>query len=228
MSNIIELKNLNKVYDKNVVIKDLSLQFKKGSFNWIVGHSGSGKTTLLNIMSGLDKATKGQVIIDNTNINRLSTNKLAEFRSKELGFVFQFHYLIPELNALNNVLLPLRIQRIRINKKIKEEAILLMNKVGLGSVYKQMPKTLSGGEAQRTAIARAVIHKPLLVIADEPTGNLDSISAKAVYEVLRNLHKDLQTTFIVVTHDKSHLEKGDRVIELKDGNVIKDFYYDES
>lgn len=227
MSNIIELKNLKKEYGKNVVIKDLSLQFKRGSFNWIIGHSGSGKTTLLNIMSGLDKATSGQVIIDKTNINRLSTNNLAEFRSKQLGFVFQFHYLIPELNAINNVLLPLRIQRVKINKKIKEEAISLMETVGLGNVYKQMPKTLSGGEAQRTAIARAVIHKPLLVIADEPTGNLDSVSAETVYEVLRKLHKEMQTTFIIVTHDKSHLEKGDRVIELKDGDVIKDFHYDK-
>lgn len=225
MAKIIQVRNLTKTYgskNKVDVLKSINLDIEEGSFNWIVGSSGSGKTTLLNLISGIDEASKGDIYIGGKKINGLSEKEKAKFRAESLGFVFQFHYLLPEFNALENVLLPLRIQKKRINKKVKAEAVELLKSIGLGHVYKQFPNELSGGEAQRTAIARAIIGKPKLVIADEPTGNLDSTNASAIYELIRKLHKDLKTTFIIVTHDEFDLEKGDRLIKLQDGIIIED------
>lgn len=225
MATLIKIRNLTKSYGirkKVTVLDDINLDIKENSFNWIVGSSGSGKTTLLNLIAGIDKASKGDVYFLNKNITLLNENDKARFRSKSLGFVFQFHYLLPEFSALENVLMPLRIQKIKITRKVKNEAIDLLKSIGLGHVYNQFPSELSGGEAQRTAIARAIITKPKLVIADEPTGNLDSKNAKGIYRLIRKLHHDLNITFIIVTHDEFTLEQGDRLIKLHDGNIIED------
>lgn len=224
-NNIIETRNIVKTYGKRVktdVLKKINLKIEYNSFNWIIGPSGSGKTTLLNIISGLDSPTSGSVIIHGKNISLLSEKDLATFRANHLGFVFQFHYLLPEFTALENVLMPLRIQKKRITRKIKKEAIEVLEQVGLGKVYKHYPKEMSGGEQQRVAIARAIMGNPELIIADEPTGNLDSENAKQIYKIIRELHQKYNKTFIIVTHDEFKPEKGDRTINLKDGNIIKD------
>ncbi len=229
MSNeLIHIENVTKIYGKKIkttVLKDINLTFEKGSFNWIIGASGSGKTTLLNIISGLDTATSGTVKIDGTELSKLNSNQRAHFRSTHLGFIFQFHYLLPEFSAIQNVLMPLRIQKKKINQTIKEKALNLMNEVGIGHVANHFPNQMSGGEQQRTAVARAIIGKPILILADEPTGNLDSHSAQSVYQLLRNLHDTYKTTFIIITHDKITPIKGDRLLTLKDGTLIKDVIY---
>lgn len=222
MTNIIELKKIVKTYHGHDVVKSIDLSIEKGSFNWIVGHSGSGKTTLLNMMSGLDTPSSGTILINGVDVSTLSEKEKAVFRSVTLGFVFQFHYLLPELTAYENVLIPLQIQKKKITKDIKKNVLDLLASVGVSHVLKQYPKSLSGGEQQRVAVARAIVHEPLLIMADEPTGNLDSKSAESVYEVMRYLHQNKHTTFIIVTHDRIRLEKGDRVITLKDGSIIKD------
>lgn len=225
MNNIIRIENVCKTYGKKVkteVLKSINLEIKESSFNWIIGHSGSGKTTLLNLISGLDSITSGNIFIDNKNISKLDNKEKAKFRSNYIGFVFQFHYLLPEFNALDNVLMPLRIKGIRITKSIKSEAIELLNKVGLSHVIKSYPKNMSGGEQQRVAIARAIITKPKIIIADEPTGNLDSNNASNVLNLIRQLHDDYKLTFIIVTHSIISPYKNDRTITLKDGVIIKD------
>jgi|SRR5690554_204686 len=226
--NIITISNVYKTYGTKVkteVLKNVNLKIKQGSFNWIIGASGSGKTTLLNIISGLDTPTSGNVTINDNVISTLNDRELAKFRANNLGFVFQSHYLLPEFNALENVLMPLRIQKKKINKKTKKEALDLLSSVGLSHVYKHYPKEMSGGEQQRVAIARAIIGDPELVIADEPTGNLDSNTAKQVYDLIRELHEKYNKTFIIVTHDRIDPKKGDRTITISDGKIIKDVVY---
>ncbi len=222
---IIVVRNLSKTYGTKVkteVLNNVNLEISRGSFNWIVGASGSGKTTLLNIVSGLDAPTSGEVIINNKDISKLDDKELAKFRANNLGFVFQFHYLLPEFNALENVLMPLRIQKHKINEELKARALNLLETIGLSHITKNSPKEMSGGEQQRVAIARAIIGNPELIIADEPTGNLDSNNAAQIYDLLRTLHKKEGKTFLIVTHDKISPVEGDRIITLKDGNIIKD------
>lgn len=226
--DLIVVKGLTKSYGKKVktdVLKKVDLTIKEHSLTWIVGASGSGKTTLLNLITGLDEASAGEVYISDKLITKMNEKERANFRSHHLGFVFQFHYLLPEFNALENILLPLRIQKKRVGKTEREEALKLMETVGISHVYNHYPKEMSGGEQQRTAIARAIMGKPKLIIADEPTGNLDSASAEQVYSLIRELHTNLQTTFIIVTHANIKPLKGDRIITLKDGEIIKDVLY---
>lgn len=228
VKNIIIVEKLTKSYGtktKTDVLKNVNLKIKNGSFNWIVGSSGSGKTTLLNLISGLDSASSGNIFINNTLITNMNEKEKASFRSKHLGFIFQFHYLLPEFTALENVLMPLRIQKKKITKEVKEMAMNLLKSVGIDHVYDHFPKEMSGGEQQRTAIARAIISSPSLIIADEPTGNLDSTNAKQVYDVIRTLHKEYKMTFIIVTHDNINPEENDRLITLKDGEIISDTIY---
>lgn len=223
--DLIVVKGLTKTYGKKIktdVLKDVTLNIKEHSLTWLVGASGSGKTTFLNLITGLDEASSGEVYISDKLITQMNEKERAHFRAHHLGFVFQFHYLLPEFNALENVLLPLRIQKKRVGKKEKAAAIKLMETVGLGHVYHHYPKEMSGGEQQRTAIARAIMGKPKLIVADEPTGNLDSASAEQVYALIRKLHQDLETTFIIVTHANIKAEAGDRILTLKDGEIIKD------
>lgn len=225
MDPILELRNINKIYGreiKNQVLYDINLSFEEGSFNSVIGQSGSGKSTLLNIMGTLDKATTGEVMINGTNVNQMSANQLADLRNKAIGFVFQFHYLLPEFTALENVLMPYRIQNSKITKDMVHKAEESLRLVGLEKVKNNMANRMSGGQQQRTAIARALMNNPTIILADEPTGNLDSDSTEIIYELLRSINEEYKTTFIIITHDRRIAEKTDRIIEMKDGRINLD------
>ena len=225
MSSIIELKNVDKIYTGAVdtqVLFDINLIFDTGSCNSIVGESGSGKSTLLNIMGTLDKPTRGEVIIDGIKIGNMDKNELAELRNETIGFVFQFHYLLPEFTAVENVLIPYLIKHRRTNKKIIEKANELFEMLGITKWKNSTVTKMSGGQQQRTAIARALINNPKILIADEPTGNLDSETTNKLCGSFREINQRFGTTFIVVTHDRQVAEKTDRIIEIRDGKIEKD------
>ena len=225
MSKILELKNVNKIYGtdvKNHVLHDINLSFEEGSFNSIIGQSGSGKSTLLNIIGTLDKATTGDVLINGRDIRSMNANQLADYRNETIGFVFQFHYLLPEFTAMENVLMPYLIKNGKINKEIKERAEESLKLVGLEDVKNNLSTKMSGGQQQRTAIARSLINNPKIVLADEPTGNLDSDTTESTYELLRGINEKFNTTFIVITHDRRIAEKADRILEIKDGRINLD------
>jgi lipoprotein-releasing system ATP-binding protein len=227
MANIIELKNVDKVYTNGVstqVLFDINLDIKEGTFNSLIGESGSGKTTLMNIIGTLDKPTKGQVIINDKRTQELKKNQLAELRNETIGFIFQFHYLLPEFTAIENVLMPTQIKKKKLDLDMKKRANELMDLVGLADVKDNMATKMSGGQQQRTAIARALINNPKVVLADEPTGNLDSETTENVYKLLRDINKRYSTTFLIVTHDRRIAENTDRIIEIKDGRIIMDIY----
>lgn len=225
MGNILELKNISKSYGKKIktqVLFGLDLQIKEGSFNSIIGQSGSGKSTLLNIIGTLDNPSDGDVIINKQNIKGFTKKQLAALRNETMGFIFQFHYLLPEFTVLENILIPYRIQHKKVDKTIVEKAEELIELVGLTKVKNNLATDLSGGQQQRTAIARALINQPKLVLADEPTGNLDSDTTDQIYDLMRNINKKYSTTFIIITHDQAVAEKTDRIIEIKDGKIIMD------
>lgn len=227
MPKVIELKNVEKIYGtlvKTQVLFDLNLHFEEGSFNSIIGQSGSGKSTLLNIMGTLDNPTNGQVIIDGRNTKGMSKNHLAELRNETIGFIFQFHYLLPEFTALENVLMPYRIKNVSPSKEVFDRANELLDLMGLTKVKNNLSTMMSGGQQQRTAIARALINNPKIILADEPTGNLDSESTENIYNLLRNINEKYKTTFIIVTHDRKIAEKADRIVEIKDGRINMDIY----
>jgi lipoprotein-releasing system ATP-binding protein len=222
MDSIIELKNINKIYGKKVktqVLDNINLTIDKGSFNSIIGASGSGKTTLLNIIGMLDKPTSGQVQLDGKIIDKISRRALASIRNKEIGFVFQFHYLLPEFNAIENVLMPQTIKKSFCSRKAREKAKELLELVGLPNVKKNKVYDLSGGEQQRVAIARALMNSPKIILADEPTGNLDSYASENIYNIFRDINKNLGTTFVIITHDERIAKKTDRIIEIVDGII---------
>lgn len=225
MADIVTLKNINKVYGsviKTPVLHDINLSFTEGSFNSIIGASGSGKTTLLNIMGTLDKPTAGEVYIDGKRTDILKKNELARLRNNTIGFVFQFHYLLPEFTAFENILMPYSIKNVKITKEIKKRAEELLELVGLINVKNNLSGNMSGGQQQRTAIARALMNNPKIILADEPTGNLDSETTENIYKLLRNINEQFSTTFIVITHDNRIANMTDRIIEIKDGKIIKD------
>lgn len=221
----IELKNVNKIYGdkiKTQVLYDINLSFEEGSFNSIIGASGSGKSSLLNIVGALDKPTSGDVFIDGRSIGSMRKNELAEFRNETTGFIFQFHYLLPEFTALENVLMPYRIKNGRVTEAVRTRAKELLNMVGLSGVINNPSNNMSGGQQQRTAIARSLINNPKIVLADEPTGNLDSESTENVYQILKSINKQFGTTFVIITHDRKIAEKADRIVEIKDGRINLD------
>jgi len=225
MAKVIELKNINKTYGtliKTQVLFDINLDIEEGSFNSIIGQSGSGKSTLLNIVGTLDNPSMGDVIINGKNTKGMNKNALAELRNEEIGFIFQFHYLLPEFTALENVLMPYKIKNVKPSKEIYERANELLNLVGLRKVKNNLVNMLSGGQQQRTAIARALINNPKIILADEPTGNLDSESTENIYKLLRDINKKYKTTFVIITHDRKIAEKADRLIEIKDGKIKDD------
>ncbi len=225
MANIIEIKNIDKVYGEKIktqVLFGIDLEFEEKGFNSIIGESGSGKSTLLNIIGTLDKPTAGKVFIDGKRTDTLNKSDLAVLRNKTMGFIFQFHYLLPEFTAKENVLMPYRIQNYNIPKEIDEWADELLNLVGLTKVKNNLATDMSGGQQQRTAIARALINKPKIILADEPTGNLDSDTSETVYSILRDINEKYRTTFIIITHDKRIAEKTNRIIEIKDGKINMD------
>jgi len=221
MSNlVIECKQLGKSYQdgKNQVevLKGVNLSVTQGEMLAIVGSSGSGKSTLLHILGTLDKASSGSVKIKGEEVAALSRNNQAEFRNQYLGFIYQFHHLLMEFTALENVAMPLLIKGVN-KQNAKVTATDMLDKVGLAHRADHKPSELSGGERQRVAIARALVTKPALVLADEPTGNLDKHNAMKIYELLSQLNKELQTSFVVVTHDLDLAAKLGRSVQLDDG-----------
>ncbi|MFA5470829.1 MAG: ABC transporter ATP-binding protein [Acholeplasmataceae bacterium] len=229
MPKIVELKQINKIYGEDTpnptqVLFDLDLEFEASTFNSIIGQSGSGKSTLLNILGTLDKATSGEVFINGINTQKMKKDEVSNLRNESIGFIFQFHYLLPEFTALENVLLPYKITKKPLNKEILDRANELLDIVGLKDKKNNLAVNLSGGQQQRVAIARSLINNPKIILADEPTGNLDSDTTDQVYELLREINKKYQTTFIVITHDRHIAEKADRIIEIKDGRIHLDIY----
>lgn len=223
---MIELSKVTKVYGtqiKTQVLHGLDLSIGAGTFNSIIGASGSGKSTLLNIIGTLDRPTQGIVRINDVETSKMKSKALAKLRNETIGFVFQFHYLLPEFTALENVLMPYYIKGQKISRQMDQRAKELLDLVGLTKVMNNLSGNMSGGQQQRTAIARALINNPKLILADEPTGNLDSETTEQVYELLRGLHKEMNTTFLVITHDRRIAEKTDRIIEIKDGRIFSDF-----
>jgi lipoprotein-releasing system ATP-binding protein len=224
-NTVLKLEKVNKIYGtvvKTQALFDLDLEVEKGSFNAIIGQSGSGKSTMLNIIGALDTPTSVNVIIDGTDISRMKQKQLSGIRNKTIGFIFQFHYLLPEFTALENVLMPYWMNHIKPPKEILDRADFLMDKMGLSEVKNKPSTNISGGQQQRTAIARSLINNPPIILADEPTGNLDSENTQVVYELLREVNKEFGTTFILVTHDQRVAEMADRIIELKDGRIKMD------
>lgn len=219
-TNILHCEAVQKHYqDVNKVIpvlSDVNLSVKQGESVAIVGRSGSGKTTLLNILGGIEIPTKGQVILDNTPLNRLSERKVGYLRNRVLGLIFQFHHLLPEFNALENVCMPLLIQGVSV-KIAKERSLAMLDKVELSERVSHKPSALSGGERQRVAIARALVTQPKCILADEPTGNLDNQTADKVYDIMMQLIQEFNTSFVVVTHDLALAKRMDRVVTLKAG-----------
>ena len=225
MADIISLKNIDKIYGtavKTQVLDNINISFKEGSFNSIIGSSGSGKSTLLNIMGTLDKPTNGEVIINGNRTDIMKKNELAELRNETLGFIFQFHYLLPEFTALENVLMPYNIKSSTLSKDSIERAKELLDLVGLSKFNNNLATKLSGGQQQRTAIARALMNNPKIILADEPTGNLDSESTENIYNLMRDINQRFKTTFVVITHDRRIAEKADRIVEIKDGKIVTD------
>ena len=225
MDSIIKLSNINKIYGKEAktqVLTDVNLEFAPQTFNSIIGASGSGKSTLLNIIGTLDRPTSGEVTINGVRTDKMNRNELALLRNESIGFVFQFHYLLPEFTAIENVLMPVRIKNSRIPPQARERALELMNLMGLEKVANNMASRMSGGQQQRTAIARALINDPRIILADEPTGNLDSESTEVVYDILRNINERFKTAFVIITHDRRIAEKTDRIVEIQDGRIALD------
>lgn len=219
---ILETKNLSKIYKEgtNVLnaLNHINLKIPTGQFVSIVGPSGSGKSTLLHLIGGLDKPTEGQVYINNNDIYSLK-NKLPIFRRRNIGIVYQFYNLIPMLNVLDNITLPVELDHKKINKKELNELIKILK---LEHRLNHLPYQLSGGEQQRVAIARALINRPSVLLADEPTGNLDSKSGEEVMKLLKKSNKIYNQTIIMITHNLSLAQLTDRIITVKDGQIIKD------
>lgn len=225
MSDIIfKVKNLTRTYieDKvsTAVLKDINLEIEEGKITAITGKSGSGKSTLLHILGTLDKPTSGEIIFKGKDLTNLTNDAKAAFRNKNLGFIYQFHYLLGDFTALENVMLPSLIGGCP-EKEARKKALNILEKVGLKDRVDFHPGELSGGQRQRVAIARALCHNPDLVLADEPTGNLDASNAASVFELFSSLVKEKKTTVIMVTHDESLAKLCDRKVVIKDG-VIKD------
>ncbi|MFO7881468.1 MAG: ABC transporter ATP-binding protein [Kosmotogaceae bacterium] len=225
MDNIIQLIDIDKFYGeaiKTQVLFKINLNIKESSFISIIGQSGSGKSTLMNIMGTLDKPTNGDVVIEGNPTYKMKKNQLSEIRNKTIGFVFQFHYLIPEFTALENILMPYFISDSKPPNEVVERAVELTNLVGIYKVKDNMANKMSGGQQQRTAIARALMNNPKIVLADEPTGNLDSDTTESIYKTLRKIHEEFKTTFVIITHDRKIAERTDRIIELRDGRIEMD------
>ena len=212
-------KNIYKRYGSLEVLRGVNLEISKGEVVAIVGPSGCGKSTLLHILGSLDKADMGEIVINNKALSLLSGNKLAAFRNKHIGFVFQFHHLLPEFTALENVCIPGWLAG-RNKNEVKEKAEGLLKILGLVNRNENKPNQLSGGEQQRVAVARALINNPDIIFADEPTGNLDSANAQELHELFFDLRKQFNQTFLIVTHNEELSQLSDRVLHMKDGLIV--------
>ncbi|MFN8252976.1 MAG: ABC transporter ATP-binding protein [Ferruginibacter sp.] len=216
---MLSARNIQKEYGQLQVLKGVDFSISKGEIVSIVGSSGAGKSTLLHILGTLDKADSGEITLNNQQLNSLSGKKLAAFRNREIGFVFQFHHLLPEFTALENVCIPGWIAGGR-KKDIIERAETLLKNLRLQDRMNNKPQQLSGGEQQRVAVARALINNPSIVMADEPTGNLDSANAKELHQLFIDLRNQFNQTFLIVTHNEELAKLGDRTVMMKDGLIV--------
>lgn len=213
-------KNIYKRFGTVEVLKGVDVNVSKGEVVSIVGPSGSGKSTLLHILGTLDKADQGSVSMNNTSLSSLAGNKLADFRNKHIGFVFQFHHLLPEFTALENVCIPGWLAGKK-KKEVEERAKELLSLLGLSHRLQNKPGEMSGGEQQRVAVARALINKPDIVFADEPTGNLDSANARELHQLFFDLREKFNQTFLIVTHNEELARLSDRILYMKDGKIVE-------
>lgn len=211
--------NIHKRYGTVDVLKGVDVTINKGEVVSIVGPSGSGKSTFLHILGTLDKPDQGEVHLHQQNITRLHGNSLSSFRNKHIGFVFQFHHLLPEFSALENVCIPGWLTK-KNKTEVKNKAVSLLKTLGLGHRIENKPSQLSGGEQQRVAVARALINSPEIVFADEPTGNLDTANAKELHQLFFELRRQFQQTFLIVTHNEELAQLSDRVLHMKDGKIV--------
>jgi lipoprotein-releasing system ATP-binding protein len=222
MSSILSAREIRKsfVTGKNQlnVLKDINLEINRGELLMLIGPSGSGKSTLLSILGGLSRPTQGKVIISNEDIYALNDDKLAALRNKRMGFVFQFHHLLPEFTALENVMIPALMAGVG-KKEASEKAKKILITIGLGGRLIHRPNEMSGGEQQRVAIARALINDPDIVFADEPTGNLDKVNAEIIHKIILDFNKSFKQTFVIVTHNELLTSYGNRVIMIDDGFI---------
>ncbi|WP_195940388.1 ABC transporter ATP-binding protein [Romboutsia sp. 1001713B170131_170501_G6] len=220
---VLETKNLKKYYGENEnlvkAIDNNSISINKGEFVCIVGKSGSGKSTLLHMLGGLDRPTSGNVYIDNKDIFSLKDDELAIFRRRKIGFIFQYYNLIPSLNVWENIVLPIGLDSKKVDVDFIED---ILKNLGLETKKDSLPNTLSGGQQQRVAIARALAFKPSIILADEPTGNLDSKTSDEVITLLKNMVKRYSQTLVMITHDETIAQMGERVIIIEDGKVLKE------
>ena len=216
---MITCSNIKKQYDGLQVLKGVSLTIEKGELVCIVGPSGAGKSTLLHILGTLDTPDEGDLLLNGKKINGLNSNQLAEIRNKNLGFVFQFHHPLPEFTAIENVCIPGFIAR-RNENEVKERARFLLDLMGLSNRLEHKPNELSGGEQQRVSVARALINNPEIILADEPTGNLDSNNSKELHQLFFDLKAKFNQTFVIVTHNEALAEMADRKLVMKDGLIV--------
>jgi len=224
VDNILRAQSLNKSYKMNKkvrldVLKDVSLEIDANKISVIVGASGAGKSTLLHLLGTLDRPDSGMIIYKDENIFALSDDRLAKFRNKNIGFIFQFHHLLPEFTALENISIPQMISGISLSEAAKKSKELL-NTVGLSERMDHKPAELSGGEQQRVAVARALANDPQIIFGDEPTGNLDSKNSESIHQLILELRDNLKVTFVIVTHNPNLVKLADKVFEIKDGKVF--------
>ncbi len=223
---VMEARNIKKVYGttiKTEVLHGINFKLFAGEFVSIIGYSGSGKSTLLNILGALDSPTSGEIFFRGQEYGKMSDDDLADFRNQNMGFIFQFHHLLPEFTALENVLIPTWIKMGNTSDKYSGKAKELLDLVGLKDFINRKSTNLSGGQQQRVAVARALINNPAILLGDEPTGNLDTETTDKVYRLFRDINKELGTTLVVVTHNDEIASKSNRIIKLKDGNVSRDY-----
>lgn len=216
---ILQARDIHKNYGQLWVLKGVDVEIKQGEIASIVGPSGSGKSTLLHILGTLDHPDKGEVFINQQKINFLQDRGVAAFRNHHIGFVFQFHHLLPEFTAIENVSIPGWMAG-RKRKEVSEKAVEILKTLGLGNRLENKPAALSGGEQQRVAVARALINSPKIIFADEPTGNLDSANAKELHQLFFDLRKQFNQTFLIVTHNEELAQMSDRILHMKDGKII--------
>lgn len=221
--NILQIENLSKIYGKGETavkaLDDVSFSIKKGEFVAIIGPSGSGKSTLLHLIGGVDRPSSGRVLVDNTDIYQLNETQLAIFRRRQIGLIYQFYNLIPILSVEENITLPLLLDQHKVDKAHFDK---IVNILGLKERLNHLPNQLSGGQQQRVSIGRALISNPAIMLADEPTGNLDSKNSSEIVELLKMFNKTLNQTLIVITHDERIALQADRVISIEDGRIAKD------